>query len=364
VAAGASGYFLNLLRDFGISFPAAFAAAPLAGDGPATLHLTGAVLNLPAVALVAFLTVFLMAGVSQSARFNAAMVLVKTVIVIAVILFGLPHVTGAHLTPFVPANQGAWGRFGPSGVLAASGMIFFSYLGFETVSAAAQETRNPQRDLPIGILASLGICTLLYMLMALVLVGVTDWRTLNVPNPVSFAIGRLPSLSWLVLPVDIGALAGLTTVAFTSLYGQTRIFYCMARDGFLPRIFAAVNPRCRAPQASTLITGAAAALLAALFPLDLLADLVSIGTLLAFISVCGAVMILRRTAPNAARPFRTPMAGLVAPAGIAACGLMMLSLSAGTWVRLVLWTAIGLAVYFGYSVRHAAPSKWSVRDEG
>jgi APA family basic amino acid/polyamine antiporter len=202
------------------------------------------------------------------------------------------------------------------------------------------------------------------MLMALVLVGVTDWRTLDVPNPVSFAVGKIPSLSWLVLPVDIGALAGLATVTFTSLYGQSRIFYVMARDGFLPKIFAAVDPRSRTPRASTIITGAAAALLAALFPLDILADLVSIGTLLAFVSVCTAVLILRSTAPNAARPFRTPMAGLVAPAGIAACSLMMVSLSGGTWIRLVLWTAIGLAIYFGYSVRHTLPSKWSVRDRG
>jgi len=249
-------------------------------------------------------------------------------------------------------------------VLAASGMIFFAYIGFETVSVAAQETRRPQRDLPIGILASLAICTLLYMLMALVLVGITDWRTLDVANPVSFAIGKISALSWLVMPVDIGALVGLTTVAFCSIYGQSRIFYGMARDGFLPPAFAAVHPRFRTPHRGTIITGGAAALLAALFPLDILADLVSIGTLLAFISVCAAVLILRRIAPGAARPFRTPMAWLVAPAGIAVCGVMMYSLSWGTWLRLLLWTAIGLAIYFGYSVRHAAPSKWSVRDQG
>jgi APA family basic amino acid/polyamine antiporter len=363
VAAGWSGYFVSLLSDFGINFPAAFANAPIGGAGLGSLHLTGAVINLPAVALIVFLTTFLVVGVSESVRFNSAMVLVKVAVVLAVILFGVPHIVPANLHPFLPPNQGTWGKFGISGVLAASGMIFFAYIGFESVSVAAQEAKRPQRDIPIGILASLGICTLLYIAMALVLTGITDWRTLDVPSPVSFAVGKIASLSWLVTPVNIGALVGLTSVTFTSLYGQSRVFYGMARDGFLPPSFAAVHPRYRTPHRGTIITGAAAAILAALFPLDILADLVSIGTLLAFISVCGGILILRRTAPRAARPFRVPMAWFVAPAGIAVCGLMMFSLSNGTWIRLVVWTAIGLAIYFGYSIRHAAPSKWSVHNQ-
>ena len=361
VAVGWSGYFLSLLNNLGLTFPAAFANAPIAGTGIAALHFTGAIVNLPAVALIGALSVFLVVGVRESASFNNAMVLLKTGVVILVILFGLPYVSRANLTPFIPPNDGTWGHFGVSGILAASGLIYFAYIGFESVSVAAQEARNPRRDIPIGILGSLFICTVLYILMAIVLTGITDWRTLNVPNPVSFAVGRIDALRWLVIPVDIGALAGLATVTFVALYGQSRVFYAMARDGFLPPHFAAIHRRFRTPLRGTVITGVAAALLAAIFPLDILADLVSIGTLLAFIVVCAGIMVLRITAPGAQRIFRTPWAWFVAPAGIVSSGLMMVSLSNATWVRLVLWTLIGLAIYFAYGWRHAAPSKWKVQ---
>jgi APA family basic amino acid/polyamine antiporter len=193
------------------------------------------------------------------------------------------------------------------------------------------------------------------------LTGITDWRTLNVANPVSFAIGRIAALHWLVVPVDTGALAGLATVTFVALYGQSRVFYSMARDGFLPRAFSAISPRFRTPLRGTVITGVAAALLAAIFPLDILADLVSIGTLLAFIIVCVGIMILRITAPKARRVFRTPWVWFVAPAGIVSSGLMMVSLSNATWIRLVVWTFIGVIIYFAYGRRYAAPSKWKVQ---
>ena len=364
VAAGWSGYFVSLLHDFGITFPAALSNAPLAATGFHDMHWTGAIVNVPAVALIAGLTVFLVVGVRESATFNGFMVLIKTAIVILVILFGLPHVQFSNLTPFIPPNQGTFGKFGISGILAASGMIFFAYIGFEAVSVAAQEARNPRRDLPIGILGSLGICTALYMAMALVLTGIADWRMLDVPNPVSFAVSKVGSLGWLVPFIDCGALVGLASVVFVSLYGQSRVFYSMARDGFIGPVFSAVHPRFHTPYVGTIIIGVAAALAAALLPLDILADLVSIGTLLAFVAVCGGIMILRRTAPKARRPFRTPFVWFVAPAGIATCGLMMFSLSDATWVRLVLWTAIGLVIYFGYGIWHAAPSKWKVANEG
>jgi APA family basic amino acid/polyamine antiporter len=363
VAVSWSGYFMSFLNTYGIGFPAAFASAPVAGSGISDLHLTGAIINLPAVFLIAALTAFLVVGVRESATFNGAMVLLKTLVVLIVILFGLPHVQAHHLTPFLPPNQGTFGKFGVSGILAASGMVFFAFIGFEAVSVAALEARRPQRDLPIGILASLGICTVLYMLMAVVLTGITDWRTLDVPNPVSFAVSRIASLNWLVTPVNLGAMVGLASVVFVSLYAQSRIFYSMARDGFLGRAFTAVHPRFRTPHLGTLLIGGAAALGAALFPFDVLADLVSIGTLLAFVAVCAGILILRVTAPKAPRPFRTPLVWFVAPAGIAVCGLMMFSLSNGTWVRLVAWTAIGLLIYFLYGVRHAKPSKWKVANE-
>jgi len=361
VAVGWSGYFISLLNNLGFAFPAAFANAPIAGPGFGELHFTGAFINLPAVALVAALSVVLVIGVRESSAFNGVMVLIKTGIVLLVILFGLPYVSGANLTPFVPPNDGTWGHFGTSGILAASGLIYFAYIGFETVSVAAQEARNPRRDIPIGILGSLLICTVLYILMAIVLTGITDWRTLNVPNPVSFAVGKIPALTWLVIPVDIGALVGLASVTFIALYGQSRVFYAMARDGFLPRLFSEVHPRFRTPHRGTVATGLVAALLAAIFPLDILADLVSIGTLLAFVIVCVGIMMLRVTAPGVRRQFRTPWVWFVAPAGVASCGLMMVSLSNATWGRLVLWTILGLVIYFAYGHRHAAPWKWKVQ---
>jgi APA family basic amino acid/polyamine antiporter len=363
VSVGWSGYLISFLQNLGYNFPAAFANAPVTATGFHDLHLTGAIINLPAVLLIVFLTVFLVVGVSESARFNALMVMIKTGIVILVIIFGLPYVHAANLHPFIPPNEGTFGKFGVTGILAASGMIFFAYIGFEAVSVAAQEAKNPRRDLPIGILGSLALCTLLYMGMAVVLTGVTDWRTLDVPNPVSFALGKIAALHWIVMPINIGALVGLASVTFVSLYGQSRVFYSMARDGFLPPAFSAVHKRFRTPHRGTIITGAAAALLAAIFPLDILADLVSIGTLLAFVAVCGGILILRRTAPLARRPFKTPFVWFVGPAGIVTCGLMMFSLADGTWVRLVLWTAIGIVIYFVYGVWHAAPSKWKVANE-
>jgi basic amino acid/polyamine antiporter, APA family len=363
VSVGWSGYLISFLQNLGYNFPAAFANAPIAATGFHDLHLTGAIVNLPAVLLIVFLTVFLVVGVSESARFNALMVLIKTGIVILVIVFGLPYVHAANLHPFIPPNQGTFGKFGVTGILAASGMIFFAYIGFEAVSVAAQEAKNPRRDLPIGILGSLALCTLLYIGMAVVLTGVTDWRTLDVPNPVSFALGKIAALQWIIMPVNIGALVGLASVTFVSLYGQSRVFYSMARDGFLPPAFSVIHKRFRTPHRGTIITGVAAAVLAAIFPLDILADLVSIGTLLAFVAVCGGILILRRTAPLARRPFRTPFVWFVGPAGIATCGLMMFSLADGTWVRLVAWTAIGIVIYFVYDVWHAAPSKWKVANE-
>ncbi|MEA2825503.1 MAG: basic amino acid/polyamine antiporter, family [Alphaproteobacteria bacterium] len=361
VAVGWSGYFISLLNNLGFGFPAAFANAPIAGPGFAELHFTGAIVNLPAIALVAGLSIVLVIGVRESSAFNGVMVLIKTGIVMLVILFGLPYVSGANLTPFIPPNDGEWGHFGASGILAASGLIYFAYIGFETVSVAAQEARNPRRDIPIGILGSLLICTVLYILMAIVLTGITDWRDLNVPNPVSFAIARIPALTWLVIPIDIGALVGLASVTFIALYGQSRVFYAMARDGFLPPLFSEVHARFRTPHRGTVATGLVAALLAALFPLDILADLVSIGTLLAFVVVCVGIMMLRVSAPHVRRQFRTPWVWFVAPAGVFSCGLMMFSLSNATWVRLVLWTILGLIIYFAYGQRHTAPWKWKVQ---
>ncbi|MGH6870312.1 MAG: amino acid permease [Rhizomicrobium sp.] len=378
VSAGWSGYLVSLLNDFGIHLPASLTMAPFAGNGFDNIHLTGALINVPAVALIAILTAFLVVGVKESARFNGIMVVIKVAIVIAVIAFGLSYVRGANLTPFIPPNPAAagktgldalsadfhnFGRFGITGILAAAPIAFFAYIGFEAVSVAAQEARNPRRDLPIGILGSLGICTALYMLMALVLTGITDWRTLDVASPVSFAVSKIAGLKWLVIPIDVGAVIGLASVVFVSLYGQSRVFFSMARDGFLPPTFSTVHRTYKTPHRGTIIIGILAAALAAVFPFDVLADLVSIGTLAAFIAVCTGILILRRTAPRARRQFRTPAAWFTAPAGIVVCGIMMASLGYATWLRLLLWTVVGVAIYFFYGIRHAAPSKWKVTNE-
>lgn len=364
VGAGWSGYLVNLLHTYGMNFPAEFANAPIGGKGLHDLHFTGAIINVPAVSLIAILTTFLVVGVRESATFNGVMVLIKVAIVILVIVFGLPYVHTANLTPFIPPNEGSFGKFGITGILAASPIAFFAYIGFEAVSVAAQEARNPRRDIPIGILGSLGICTILYMLMAVVLTGITDWRTLDVANPVSFAVSKIGDLKWLETPIDVAAVIGLATVVFVSLYGQSRVFYSMARDGFLPKLFSEVHPRFKTPHRGTIAIGVFAAILAALFPFDVLADLVSIGTLLAFVAVCIGIMVLRVQSPNARRSFRTPAVWFVAPAGILVCGIMMFSLADGTWVRLAVWTALGVLIYFTYGVWHAAPSKWKVSNEG
>jgi APA family basic amino acid/polyamine antiporter len=366
VAAGWSAYFVSLLNDFGFGFPAALSNAPLAGSTFSHLQLTGAIVNVPAVALITMFTAFLVVGVRESANVNGAMVLVKTAVVIMVIIFGLPFLHLSNLTPFIPPNQGTFGKFGVSGILAASASIFFAYIGFEAVSVAAQEAKNPRRDLPIGILGSLGICTVLYILMTVALLGVADWRTLDVGNPVSFAVSKIAGLKWLMKPIDIGAVVGLASVVFVSLYGQSRVFYSMARDKFLPPVFSDVHHRFRTPHRGTIITGFVAALFAAIFPFDTLAELVSVGTLLAFIAVCVGIMILRVTAPRATRNFRIPYVWFVAPAGAIICLVMMVSKfisSPDTMGRLIIWTIVGLLIYFAYGVWHAAPSKWKVANE-
>lgn len=361
VAVGWSSYFVNLLKDFGINVPEHLSNAPLSLDNN-HIVMTGASLNFPAIALVVLLTTMLVVGVRESARFNNLMVIIKVIVVLMVIFFGLSHVSSANLTPFIPPNEGHFGVFGWSGVLAAAGLIFFAYIGFDAVSVAAQEAKNPQRDMPIGILGSLAICTVLYILMAIVLTGIAPYRSLAVGHPVSFAVSQVPDLAWLSTIVNFGATVGLASVVFVSLYGQSRIFYAMSRDGFLWKLFSRIHPRYKTPHRGTIITGAFAAVLAGLLPLDILGELVSIGTLAAFTVVCLGVMILRVRAPRAHRPFRTPFVWFVAPAGVLVCGAMMYGLPADTWIRLAIWTGIGFVIFFVYGIWHAKASKWTVEN--
>ncbi len=388
VAVGWSGYFTAFLSSVGLHIPAAFAGAPFTVEGTHTLvraqlcvdpatggvavdavtrtaitiencasagfTLGQGVLNVPAMLMVLALTALLVLGIKESAKFNNIIVYVKVAIVFLVIGFGIKYVNTANWHPFIPPNTGVSGHFGWSGILRGAGVIFFAYIGFDAVSTAAQEAKNPQRDLPIGILASLAICTVLYIAMALVMTGMAHYTELNVAHPVYVAIEKAgPALAWLGFLVNIGAIAGLASVVLVMLMGQPRIFYAMSRDGLLPKVFGKVHPKYGTPWIATIITGVVAALVAGIFPIALLGELVSIGTLLAFVIVCGGIWVLRVKRPELDRPFRTPLVPLVPILGIAICGYMMYGLPADTWIRLAVWMALGLAIYFGYGIKHS-----------
>jgi len=361
VSVGWGGYFNGLMQEVGLTLSPALSTAPIAMAADHTLFLSGAIINVPSTLLIIGLTTLLVIGIRASATFNGIMVLLKLIVVILVIIFGLQYLNSANLTPFIPPNSGTFGAFGWSGILRASGVVFFAYIGFDAVSVAAQEARNPQRDMPIGILGSLLICTLLYMLMSLVLTGIAKYTTLNVPQPVALAVSQVPGLAWLVPLVNVGAVLGLGTVVLVLLLGQARIFYAMSRDGMLPPFFSRVHPRFRTPHVSTIVIGSVAAILAAFLPHDLLIELVSIGTLAAFVIVCVSVLVLRRTMPNARRPFRTPLVPVVPIGGILICGAMMAGLPIETWIRFVVWFLIGMVVYFFYARGHAQKSPYAIQ---
>ncbi|MET0404955.1 MAG: amino acid permease [Cystobacter sp.] len=356
VAVGWSGYFTAFLRDYlHIHIPKAWMSAPFdAVPGGHTLHATGAIMNLPAVVLVGFLTLLLVKGTRESARVNNLIVALKLGVVLLVIGFGAMHVQPANWTPFIPENTGRFGQFGWSGVLSGAGVIFFAYIGFDAVSTAAQETIHPQKDMPVGILGSLVVCTLLYALMSMVMTGLAPYSRLNVPEPVYVAIAQAgPGLAWLRPIVALGAIFGLVSVVLVMLLGQSRIFYAMSRDGLIPPFFGHVHPRFQTPHVATLITGVVAMTVAGLFPISLLGELVSIGTLFAFVVVCAGVLVLRYRRPELPRPFRTPLVPWVPALGMLTCGALMLGLGLATWLRLVGWMALGLVIYFSYGRRHS-----------
>jgi APA family basic amino acid/polyamine antiporter len=358
VAVGWSGYFAGLLSDVGVHLPAALSSAPFkAGEG---FHLiaTGAFLNVPAVLVLIVIAAILIAGITESAVFNNIVVAVKVGVVLLVIGFGAAHINPANWHPFIPPVSldpvTGHSRYGTQGIFAAAGVIFFAYIGFETISTAGQEAKNPQKTMPIGILASLGICTVLYILMCMVITGMAPFQSLDVPAPVYVAVDHVgKSLAWLKPLVTIGAVIGLGSTMLSLLYGQSRIFYAMGRDGLLPAAFAKVHPKRRTPWFGTVITTGAAALMAGLFPIGLLGELVSVGTLLAFALICAGVIYLRIKEPGMHRPFKTPVWWLTAPLGIVSCIYLVANLPIPTFVRLVVWMLIGLVVYFGYAYRHS-----------
>jgi APA family basic amino acid/polyamine antiporter len=355
VSIGWSGYFVSFLeRTLHIPFPAELSKSPweqpMQLPGGTTVH---TLFNVPAAFIILLITTLLIIGIRESANFNNFIVMVKVGVVLLFILVGALYVNRANWHPFLPPNQGVFGDFGFSGVLRGAGIIFFAYIGFDAVSTAAQEARNPERDMPIGILGSLGICTVLYIAVVMVLTGLVPFRQLNVADPLAIAIDSTPAHAWLSPIVKIGALLGTTAVILVMMLGQTRVFYSMAHDGLLPTAFGRIHARFRTPYASTALTGACVAVAGGLLPLRIVGELVSIGTLLAFVIVSASVMVMRKRHPEIRRPFRTPCVWLVGPLAIVVCGGQMLGLPRDTWIRLFVWMAIGLVIYFSYSRRQS-----------
>jgi APA family basic amino acid/polyamine antiporter len=366
VAHGWSHYFQDFLAFFGIRFPHVFTNAPFDFD-PATGQLasTGTWFDLPAIVIAALVTIILVKGIKESASFNAGIVMLKLVVVLFVIAVGAFYINPDNWRPFAPFGLTGISFFGntlfgqtgpagePVGMLAGAAIVFFAYIGFDSVSTHAEEARNPSRDVPIGIIVSLVLCTILYILVAGVLTGMVPYSEINIDAPVSDAF-RQVGLPWAQLLISIGAVAGITSVLLVMMLSQPRIFLAMARDGLLPRdFFGAVHDRFRTPWKSTILTGFFVALMAALLPLRILAELVNIGTLLAFVIVCAAVLIMRRTHPEAHRPFRAPLGPVVPILGILSCLILMFSLPPENWYRLAGWLVIGLVIYFVYSRKHS-----------
>ena len=331
VAVGWSGYAVSLLGSLGIQLP---------DTGP---------VNLPAVLVVAGCTWLLVRGSRESARANNAIVALKVGSLLLVVLVGIFFVTTANWTPFVPANEGSFGEFGVSGILRGAGVLFFAFIGFDAVSTAAGEARDPQRTVPVALVGTVVAATLLYVAVGLVLTGLVPYQSLNVSDPISKALREVGPLGWLDEVVDVAAVIGLFATVLVTLYGQVRILMRMSADGMLPTAFARIDPRRRTPVGTTALCGLVCALVAAFVPIDVLGDFVSIGTLLAFLLVCSGVVVLRRTHPDAERPVRIPHIQWVAGAGLVSSLALMAMLPLTTWIRLAVWLVIGVTIFFGYS---------------
>ena len=337
VAIGWAGYLTSFLDTLGIHLPryltTAYLADPVAGF-----------VNLPAVAIILLLTGLLVVGIRQSAMFNFVMVMVKLAVIVVFIFVGAGHIQSENWADFTP--------FGFGGVLTGAGVIFFAYIGFDAVSTAAQEAVNPQKDVPFGIIVSLALCTVLYILVAGVLTGIISYKELNVAAPIALAVDHIGML-WLSPIIKVGAIAGLTSVMLVLLMGQSRIFFSMAKDRLLPPVFAEVHPEYQTPHLSTMMVGVAVALLAGFMPIEKLGELVSIGTLFAFVLVCGGVLVLRVTHPELERHFKCPASPYVPVGGILVCLGLMAGLPLDTWIRLFVWLLIGFGIYFGYGIKHS-----------
>lgn len=362
VAISWSAYVVSLLHDFKIFLPPDLIASPwqtvLLPNGT---QATG-IINLPALLIIIAISFLLITGIRQSALFNTLIVTVKMAVVLVFIAFGVFYINPENYVPFIPENTGIFGQYGWSGILRATGVVFFAYIGFDAISTTAMETKNPQKSLPRGILGSLFICTLLYILFSLVLTGIANYTELDVAAPVAYAINKTP-LPWMKWLITLAILAGLTSVILVFLLGQSRIFYVMASDGLLPKYLANLHPAFHTPWHANLILMVFVGIISALAPISAVSHMTSIGTLLAFTFVCAGVIILRYKHPEYPRPFKTPLFPWVPLLGIATCFGMMVFLGSESWLRLIGWMLIGLIFYFVYSRSHAHPNSTLTEEE-
>ena len=394
VSVGWSGYMVSFLRDFGIQIPPELSAArgihlielptalaaamkmkvgwtvfggelasqiQAAGTDPASLHQVTAIFNLPAVIIVAIVTVLLVIGIRESAGFNNLIVFLKIAVVLLFIVGAARAINPANWHPFIPPNTGKWGSFGWSGVMRGASLVFFAYIGFDAVSTAAQEAKNPRRDVPIGIIGSLLVCTVLYILVSGIATGVVPYRLLDVPEPIALAADHA-NLGWMARIIKLGAIAGLSSVILVMMLGQTRVFWSMSRDGLLPPFVSRVHPRFKTPWLITIVTGVVVAFFGAVLPVRDAGNLCNIGTLLAFVIVSVGVLVLRVREPELQRKFKVPAIWFVAPLGALSAFALMLYLPLMTWMRLLVWFLVGMVIYFAYGRRHSKLQKPAIRD--
>lgn len=362
VAVGWSGYMMSLCEGWGVHIPwhLSYATFDHTEEG---WVMTGSLFNFPAVFIVALVTSLLIGGIKQSAFINNVIVVIKVGVILLFIGFGLSYIDLGNWSPYVPQNTGEFGNFGWSGILRGAGVVFYAYLGFDALSTAAQEAKNPQKDMPKGILISLLVCAVLYIAVTAVLTGIVNYKELDVAAPIALAIDRTGvGLAWLSPFVKLGAIAGLSSVILVMMLGQSRIYYAISKDGLLPRFFSKVHPKHGVPHNATIFACIVTGLFAGLFPLNVLSELVSIGTLMAFTVVCISIVVLRKTQPQLKRPFKTPFVPFIPLLGAAICLMQMIALPISTWVRLIVWSIIGFIIYFSYGIKHSKLNKNNVKE--